>query len=82
MPEEADFAFLKFNVTDFIETETEIVLLPESSDFNFLKFDVNNYTSSSYDEELPLTDLSFLKFDVQKYTLNDSVTEINELPEL
>jgi len=75
-----DFSYLKFNVSDFIETE--IGVLPEDSNFDYLKFDVNNYITNPYGEdELPSTDLDYLKFNVQKYVQNNLRGEINELPE-
>jgi hypothetical protein len=83
MPVEANFDYLKFKVSDFTESETEIGVLPENSEFDYLRFDVNSYTTSPYnEEELPATDFDYLKFDVQKYVQNDSVSEINEFPEL
>lgn len=79
---EANFDYLKFNVSDFIETENEIGILPDNSDFDYLKFDVNNYITNPYGEdEFPSINLDYLKFDVQKYVQNDSIGEINELPE-
>ena len=80
MPEVADYTFLKFNVSDYIETE--IGALPEDSHFDYLKFDVNSYIKSPYNgEALPSADLDYLKFDVQKYVDNDSECKHNELPE-
>lgn len=80
MPVEADFALLKFKVADYIETG--IGVLPGNSDFEYLKFDVNNYSTDPCDDkDLPSGGFDYLKFDIQKYVQNNSVVEINELPQ-
>ena len=80
MPAAGDFDYLKFNASDY--TETEIDMQPEESDFGYLKFDVNHYVSSADSEqELPSADFDYLKFDVQKYVQHNTEGEINELPE-
>ncbi len=83
---EADFSYLKFDVSKYITegVENEISELPESS-FDYLKFDVNTFTESNSIslDELPANEFEYLQFNVNDfYTPGfSSKDNLGEMPE-
>ncbi len=87
--ENNDLSYLKFNVADYLEPETEdeIEIAPsnttDNKNLDYLKFDILDYKVST-DEitfelpEMPLNDFEYLKFDINSFTNGDE-NDLNKI---
>ena len=63
----AEFSYLKFNVSEFLTSETGNDEMPEVGDFDYLKFKVSDYTETEIEVKPEESDFGYLKFDVNHY---------------
>ena len=76
-----NFSYLRFDVINFTESNTDNMVELPVNEFSYLRFDVNNFTESNTDNmsELPVNEFRYLRFDVNNFSESNTDTMI-ELP--
>jgi hypothetical protein len=56
LPAANEFEYLRFNVTNFTESNSNDMIDLPVNEFDYLRFDVNNYSTPGVIDELPVTE--------------------------